>query len=369
VTKLALITLATSLFLQLVAVPQSAAPNPNATQEKPKIELPDLDTVGRSSAKPPAFLFRLVKTIDSPVRSYFFKMLPGGASVALIDYAGGSVNIYSTASGSPTRTISAPKECQLSLATFSVDLKFLACRTGGATTIFDFGDGRKLGELKGTEPNEKLGDYFTPHRFVSDDTILVNRKFVGRVLSALQFWSVSERKLIGSIELDTADPALGVDCDYDGRYCVVMGRSGNITVYDVPSKKPLVLLQGHTAQVASEVISQDRLWLCSAGLDGTIRLWDLHNHNVIKTIPIPTTPLQFGKLAVDLSPDKQLLALVANAKAFIIDVASGQVVQVLSDYSSVAGFTFGAIGFSSEGNSIVATGSAAVHVYHRTTRE
>ena len=72
-----------------------------------------------------------------------------------------------------------------------------------------------------------------------------------------------------------------------------------------PSDKPELMLQsGHTKSANAVAFSPDNRWLASGGKDNVIKIWDLANGNVLRTLYGHTSNVN----ALAVSPDGTLLA-------------------------------------------------------------
>jgi len=72
-----------------------------------------------------------------------------------------------------------------------------------------------------------------------------------------------------------------------------------------PGDKPELILQsGHTKSANAVAFSPDNRWLASGGKDNVIKIWDLTNGNVLRTLYGHTSNVN----ALAVSPDGKLLA-------------------------------------------------------------
>src|SRR6185295_19961741 len=72
-----------------------------------------------------------------------------------------------------------------------------------------------------------------------------------------------------------------------------------------PGDKPELILQsGHTKSANAVAFSSDNRWLASGGKDNLIKIWDLANGNVLRTLYGHTSNVN----ALAVSPDGKLLA-------------------------------------------------------------
>jgi WD40 repeat protein len=145
-----------------------------------------------------------------------------------------------------------------------------------------------------------------------------------------------------------------------------------------PGDKPELILQtGHTKSANAVAFSPDNRWLASGGKDNVIKIWDLANGNVLRTLYGHTSNV--NTLAV--SPDGKLLAsgsgdindkrdlgtftqggVVGGAEdntVRIWSVQTGRQLQVLRGHE----LPVGAVAFSNDGRSLTSVGGDAVKVW------
>ncbi len=93
------------------------------------------------------------------------------------------------------------------------------------------------------------------------------------------------------------------------------------------SVEPLYLLGGHTGEVCCVAFSPDGRLLASVANDALIRirLWQLPEAKIVRTIDIPLTPWAgiAWPAALTFSPDGRLLAVAAINGLCLYDVDSG----------------------------------------------
>src|SRR5712671_1666898 len=145
-----------------------------------------------------------------------------------------------------------------------------------------------------------------------------------------------------------------------------------------PGDKPELILQsGHTKSANAVAFSPDNRWLASGGKDNVIKIWDLANGNVLRTLYGPTSNIN----ALAVSPDGKLLASgsgdinderdlgtftqggviggAADNTVRIWSVQAGQQLQVLRGHE----LPVAAVAFSSDGHSLTSVGGDAVKVW------
>jgi WD40 repeat protein len=79
---------------------------------------------------------------------------------------------------------------------------------------------------------------------------------------------------------------------------------GTIRLWEVPSGRPVVTLQGHTAAVWAVAFSSDGRVLARGSWDATVRLWDVASGQLLATLQGHTGAV----LGVGLSADGRLVA-------------------------------------------------------------
>ena len=145
-----------------------------------------------------------------------------------------------------------------------------------------------------------------------------------------------------------------------------------------PADKPELILQtGHNRSANAVAFSPDNRWLASGGKDNVIKIWDLANGNVLRTLYGHSSNVN----ALAVSPDGKLLAsgsgdindkrdlgtftqggVVGGAEdntVRIWSVQTGQQLQVLRGHE----LPVGAIAFSNDGHSLTTAGGDTVKVW------
>ena len=145
-----------------------------------------------------------------------------------------------------------------------------------------------------------------------------------------------------------------------------------------PGDKPELILQtGHTKSATAVAFSPDNRWLASGGKDNLIKIWDLANGNVLRTLYGHTSNVN----ALAVSPDGKLIAsgsgdindkrdLRTFIKGGVVggeedntvriwSVETGRQLQVLRGHE----LPVGAVAFSNDGRSLTSVGGDAVRVW------
>jgi WD40 repeat protein len=145
-----------------------------------------------------------------------------------------------------------------------------------------------------------------------------------------------------------------------------------------PGDRPELILQsGHTKSANAVAFSSDNRWLASGGKDNVIKIWDLTNGNVLRTLYGHTSNVN----ALAVSPDGTLLAsgsgdinderdlgtftqggVVGGSEdntVRIWSVQTGRQLQVLRGHE----LPVAAVAFSNDGRSLTSVGGDAVKVW------
>jgi WD40 repeat protein len=153
--------------------------------------------------------------------------------------------------------------------------------------------------------------------------------------------------------------------------------AATVTPVAAGDKPELVLQTGHTKSAIAVAFSPDNNWLASGGKDNVIKIWDLGNGNVLRTLYGHTSNVN----ALAVSPDGKLLAsgsgdindkrdlrtfieggVVGGAEdntVRIWSVQTGRQLRVLRGHE----LPVGAVAFSSDGRSLTSVGGDAVRVW------
>jgi WD40 repeat protein len=154
-----------------------------------------------------------------------------------------------------------------------------------------------------------------------------------------------------------------------------------VTPANVGDKPELILQSGHTKSANAVAFSPDNRWLASGGKDDVIKIWDLANGNVLRTLYGHTSNVN----ALAVSPDGKLLASGSgdinderdlgsftqggvvggeDNSVRIWSVQTGQQLHVLRGHD----LPVAAVAFSNDGRLLTCVGGDAVKVWEVSAR-
>jgi WD40 repeat protein len=224
-----------------------------------------------------------------------------------------TVQVWDTATGAPLFHLTGHQGRVLSAA-FSPDGRLLA--TGGSdrtVRLWDLAERRQHAALRGHT------SWVNAVRFSADGRRLVS----AGADSTARLWDVRNGTQTGV--LNHAAAVDDVAFTPDGRGVVTAGWEAAISLWDASSLRLLRRMEGHTSLVVSIAIDRVRRTLASAGIDGTIRLWDLESGQERSKIRAVSG---FHVRSVSFAPDGRQLATVSdNGTVRFWDVEAGETSQ------------------------------------------
>jgi WD40 repeat protein len=241
------------------------------------------------------------------IRSVVFS--PDGKTVASATDRG-VIRLWSVRSGALQRVLSGHRQSVLSMV-FSPDGGFLASGSSDSTVrVWDTRSGKVKHVLllrSRTEPST----YVWLLDVSTDGKVLFVVDFNNRI----QLWNTVSGKLIAkSPKLELRDDAGAFSSDKK----LLIGRSDEgATIWSVPSGER----QGAIGQmelspgVAAMVFSPDGHHLATAGSDKTLRIWDVANRSLLRTLQ---NPAEVNLVA--FSPDGQRLVSASGANGISTEV-------------------------------------------------
>ena len=136
----------------------------------------------------------------------------------------------------------------------------------------------------------------------------------------------------------------------DGTRLLSGGKDATLRLWDVATGRELRKFEGHDDLVTSIAFSPDGKRALSGGIEGEVFLWDLEKNK-------PLTEFTFGGAAkyihhVTFAADGKRALVCADRSVYVIDAASGKVVQTLQGHSNAVV----SAAFSADGRHILSGG-------------
>jgi WD40 repeat protein/transcriptional regulator with XRE-family HTH domain len=239
---------------------------------------PDGTWIAAASAEPGTFNFDLLTVWDAQNGKILFErkahqpevgtvaVSPDGKEVA----TGGSdrtIKLWNVPSGTLRLSIPVEDDFIWSIA-YPPDGKSVAAV--GLTGMIRFYD-RKTGKVLASW-DAGLGE-LSAVAFSPDGSKLA---VVSNQASDAKVWDVATRKELLVLKGHT-DINWGVEFSPDGTRVITSGSDGTARVWDTATGTLLLTLSGHTSTVVKARFSPDGKWIATAGKDGTTRLWEAAN--------------------------------------------------------------------------------------------
>jgi WD40 repeat protein len=158
------------------------------------------------------------------------------------------------------------------------------------------------------------------------------RTVITRGRHELVVWDLERRgpgRPLGTLDGDPGPIAFSAD----GRHAIVasMGqdesppRRGIIEVWDVPSGERVGRLTAHESGITAVLAGNG--WALTAGLEGTVRLWDTSTWDLISEVPLPSPG------PARILPGGTHVLMGAGHRLVVLEVESAQVVDELAGHA------------------------------------
>src|SRR6478672_7841230 len=167
---------------------------------------------------------------------------------------------------------------------------------------------------------------------------------------AAQDASLAGAELHQAVLVEAFNYPASVALSADGAYLAAGTTTGELCLWRVADRTPLLSVQGHTSAVWGVALSADGRLLASGSFDGMVRLWETASGRLLATLEGHTGAVR----GVALSADGQLLASGSEdgTAVWLWEAASGRLLATLE------GHTSGVLGMALSANGrFVASGS------------
>ncbi len=182
------------------------------------------------------------------------------------------IRVWDPATGRDERVISQSSPGEIGALAFSPDGSTLAAGGGdGAVWLWERATGRLRGQLH-RHVQGVCSVAFSPDGATLASLDETSRRPQGTD-ATLKLWDVAARREVGSLP---AGPVYGAKVVFspDGRTLAVPMARGAVELLDARTLRSKRTLHGHANDVTTLAYSRDGSRLVSAGVDGSIKLWD-----------------------------------------------------------------------------------------------
>lgn len=124
--------------------------------------------------------------------------------------------------------------------------------------------------------------------------------------------SYSTTVQLESVFAETSGPVSTAAITSNHKFLALGKENGDVALWNYKSKKCFFCLKGHRAKITNLIFSDDNQFLFSSSLDGTVKLWDLNNGSIAKSMSI----CDRGVTDFDLCYSRKFM-VTADAAGFI----------------------------------------------------
>lgn len=234
--------------------------------------------------------------------------------------------------------------------TYSPDGTQMAVSTYNGVWIYDARTGEQLNLLTG-----KQGEHYVSAAYSSDSKTIVT----GGVDGTVQLWNTRTGKTIKKFKCP--EEYIGyIKYSPDGQTIAIKGPENTIELWNARTGKHLKSLSGHEkptdryeghpdVTISSYAFSPDSKTIVSGGGDKTVRLWNAHTGENIKTLTGHTETV----VAVAFSPDGRTIMSASRDKTVRLwDAHTGEIINTLTGHKDI----IVSAAYSPDGTTIISAG-------------
>ncbi|MEQ8192056.1 MAG: protein kinase, partial [Candidatus Eremiobacterota bacterium] len=173
-------------------------------------------------------------------------------------------------------------------------------------------------------------------------------------------WDLKNKKLLHMFE-EVEEGIEKVEFDSTGNMLIWAGGN-KIVLHNREEGILLCTLEGHHDKIKTFALSRDNKFLCSAGRDLWVNLWDLETKKLIYSFNENSEPAR----AIAISPDGMLMAVMNGNKINLWDLKTREIKHVFEGHTDKVE----SLSFSPDGNRL-ASGSRdrSIKIWHITSTE
>jgi WD40 repeat protein len=236
---------------------------------------PDGTWIAAASAEPGTFNFDLLTVWNAQNGKILFERKAHQPEVGIVAFSpdgkevatGGSdrtIKLWSVPSGSMRLSIPVEDDFIWGIAYPPDGKSIAAVGLTGMVQLYDLKTGKMLASW-----DAGLGELSAVAFSPNGSKLAV----VSNQVSDAKVWEVATRKELLVLKGHT-DINWGVEFSPDGTRVITSGSDGTARVWDTATGTLLLTLSGHTSTVVKARFSPDGKWIATAGKDGTTRLWE-----------------------------------------------------------------------------------------------
>ncbi|HZQ00056.1 MAG TPA: WD40 repeat domain-containing protein [Reyranella sp.] len=192
---------------------------------------------------------------------------PDGAKVATV-LPDGSVRLWDAGNGKELATLQGDGTTTDRIEFAPDGSTLVALMNDSTARLWDIGTTKLLATLRGHQGEPISGATFSPD----------GKMIATTALFEVVLWNArtgAEWNTIGAFKVQVYNsPLAGVSFSRDGKLIVVGTEAGVARLWDIPRKREIAAMRGHTEAINNVAFSADGTKIVTSSKDGTARLWD-----------------------------------------------------------------------------------------------